>query len=152
MERHTVGLRETAVSSWQFESLIWDISSGFPLASYITLPSSESYLVYLRVLWCVCVCVCLAKMDSSKEAYTYLNITPFSDFQGTFLCMYGQEVLLVWSLYPQRTTQVAFPGRAGRGQDIYLLPYHHGKIHSMKKRGTSEHRNELGFECTLLIS
>ena len=99
MERHMVGLRETAVPSWQFELLIWDISSGFPLATYITLPSSESYLVYLRVLLCVCVCVCvLAKMDSSEEAYMQLDITPFFDLQGTFLCMYGQTPCLeFWS-------------------------------------------------------
>ena len=71
---------------------------------------------------CVCVCVCvLAKMDSSKEAYKLLDITPFFDLQGTFLCVYDQEALLVWSLCPQRTNQVAFPGRPGRGAR-HLLP------------------------------
>jgi len=28
--------------SWQFESLLWDISSGFPLANHPALPGSES--------------------------------------------------------------------------------------------------------------
>ena len=44
---HTGGLRGRVVPSWSFESLLWDISSGFPLASHLALPGSESYLVYL---------------------------------------------------------------------------------------------------------
>ena len=28
--------------SWQFESLLWDISSGFPLSNHPALPGSES--------------------------------------------------------------------------------------------------------------
>lgn len=28
--------------SWQFKSLLWDISSGFPLDNHLALPGSES--------------------------------------------------------------------------------------------------------------
>ena len=28
--------------SWQLESLLWDISPGFPLANHLALPGSES--------------------------------------------------------------------------------------------------------------
>ena len=41
---------ETATSLWSFESLLWGISSRFPLANHLALPGSELYLVYLRVL------------------------------------------------------------------------------------------------------
>ena len=41
---------ETATSLWSFESLLWGISSEFPLANHLALPGSELYLVYLGVL------------------------------------------------------------------------------------------------------
>ena len=50
---------------WSFESLIWGISSRFPLASHLAL---SPYLVYLRVLPCVREHL-LAKMDSSERPY-----------------------------------------------------------------------------------
>ena len=33
---------ERVLPSWQFKSLIWGISSGFPLADHFDLPGSES--------------------------------------------------------------------------------------------------------------
>ena len=41
-DRHTGGLREVVVPSWWLESLLWGITSGFPLASHFDLPGSES--------------------------------------------------------------------------------------------------------------
>lgn len=66
--------------------------------------------------------------------------------------MYGQEALLVWSLCSQRTTHVAFPGRAGRGARHLPPALSSWKNTQHKERGISEHGNELGFVCTLLIS
>ena len=42
MDRHTGGLRETVAPSWQFKSLIWGISSMFPLTNHFDLSDSES--------------------------------------------------------------------------------------------------------------
>ena len=33
---------ERAMPSWQSESLLWGISSGFPLTNHLALPGSES--------------------------------------------------------------------------------------------------------------
>ena len=41
MDRHTGGLIERVTPFW-FESLLWGISSGFPLTSHLALPGSES--------------------------------------------------------------------------------------------------------------
>ena len=35
---------ERATLLWSFESLLWRISSGFPLASHLALPGSEAIL------------------------------------------------------------------------------------------------------------
>ena len=40
--RHMGGLGERVTPSWQFESLLWGIPSGFPLANHLALPGSES--------------------------------------------------------------------------------------------------------------
>ena len=53
---------------WQFKSLIWGISSGFPLANHFDLSGSESNLVSLRILPRVYMHF-LGKMDSTEEAY-----------------------------------------------------------------------------------
>ena len=42
MDRHTGGLRERVTPSRQFESLLWGIASGFPLANHFDLPGSKS--------------------------------------------------------------------------------------------------------------
>ena len=42
VDRHMGRLRERATPSWLFESLLWSISSGFPLANHLVLAGSES--------------------------------------------------------------------------------------------------------------
>ena len=42
VDRHTGRLREGVVPSWQFKSLIWGISSMFPLTNHFDLPGSKS--------------------------------------------------------------------------------------------------------------
>ena len=59
---------ERLVPSWQFESLLWGISSGFPLASHLICLVQSPYLVYLRIFPCVCAHL-TAKMDSTEEAH-----------------------------------------------------------------------------------
>ena len=39
VDRH---MAERLLPSWQFKSLIWGISSGFPLANHFDLPGSQS--------------------------------------------------------------------------------------------------------------
>ena len=80
MDIHTGGLREEVMPLRQFESLIWGISSGFPLDNHHASPDLCPYLVYLRVLPCVHVHL-LAKMESSEKAYgqvdiIYYEVTP----------------------------------------------------------------------------
>ena len=42
MNRHTGRLREReSLNSWQFELLLWGISSGFLLAGHFDLPGSQ---------------------------------------------------------------------------------------------------------------
>ena len=62
--------RERVTPPWWFESLLWDISSRFPLTSHLALPGSESvFSIYLRrILLCVPAHL-LGKMDSTEEAY-----------------------------------------------------------------------------------
>ena len=45
MGRHMCGLRERVMPLWQFESLRWRISSGFPVVSHLALLDSESITV-----------------------------------------------------------------------------------------------------------
>ena len=42
VDRHTGELRERVAPLWQFESLLWGISSGFPLTNHLALSGSES--------------------------------------------------------------------------------------------------------------
>ena len=66
VDRHTGGLRVRVVPAWWFESLIWGISSGFPLVSHLALPGSESVFGLSQA---PPLCAHLsAKMDSSAEA------------------------------------------------------------------------------------
>ena len=70
VNRHTGRLRERVTLSWQFESLLWGISSRFPLTNHFDLPSSKSIFgVSQDFLMCACSVWLLAKMDSTEEAY-----------------------------------------------------------------------------------
>ena len=44
VDRHMGKLIERVTPSWKFKSLIWGISSGFPLANHFDLPGSKSVL------------------------------------------------------------------------------------------------------------
>ena len=59
---------ERITSSWYFESLIQCVSSGFPLVGILLCQALDSYLVYVRILYCMYMHL-LAKTDSSKEVY-----------------------------------------------------------------------------------
>ena len=81
------GLRERGTPLWQFESLIWGISSWFPLAGHLALPGSEpifslskaASLVAQRLKRLPCVYVPhLVKMSSSEEWVGQVGITYFT--------------------------------------------------------------------------
>ena len=59
---------ERVVTSWQFESLLWGISSGFALASHFDLPGSKSIFGISQIFPCVRTHL-LTEMDSTEEAY-----------------------------------------------------------------------------------
>ena len=84
-----IQVAQRVVQSWYFKSLIWGISSRFPLANHLALPGSGSVLVYLRVLSCVHG-LFLTKMDSSKQTYEKGDIFLFL----VFLCKYSWNVFL----------------------------------------------------------
>ena len=110
--------------SWQFESLLWSNSSGFPLANRLALPGSESVFGASQYPRCVHLHL-LAKMDSSKERQVLWGGAPPFDLQGDFLhtcsredtlkneeyvvfyLVSGQDsaplsLLLFWGICPQR--------------------------------------------------
>ena len=68
VDRHMGRLRERVTPAWQFESLIWGISSRFPLANHFGLPGSKSIFgVSQDFPMCVRAHL-LAKMDSTEKA------------------------------------------------------------------------------------
>ena len=69
VNRHTDRLREGVKPSWSSSSLIWGISSEFPLVSHIALPGSESVFCLSQGSPMSTHVHLLAKMDSNKEAY-----------------------------------------------------------------------------------
>ena len=60
VDRHTGRLRERVTPSWQFESLIWGISSVFPLTNHFDLPGSESIFSVSQDLP-MCACASLSQ-------------------------------------------------------------------------------------------
>ena len=60
VDRHMGGLRERLVPLWWFESLIWGISSRFPMANHLALPGSES-IFGLSQGPPMCMCVSLSQ-------------------------------------------------------------------------------------------
>ena len=66
-QTHMGGLRESrVVCSQQFTSLVWGISSGFPLANYLALPGSES-VTGLSQGPPMCALHLLAKMEFQRR-------------------------------------------------------------------------------------
>ena len=105
MQRDTQADSERVPLSWQFELLLWDISSGFPMANYIYLPGSRSISgisqdppmwahssrsqdgFYLRGLWIVSITPLL----TSKEPVYIVQSGRSSDFKKE---KYGVSYLL----------------------------------------------------------
>ena len=87
VDRHTGGLRERVAPLWQFESLIWGTSSGFPLANHFDLPGSTSIFgisqdrpmcarislsqdgFYLRGLWVDLTSLGITPLLTSREPF-----------------------------------------------------------------------------------
>ena len=88
---------------WQFESLIWGISSGFLWPVIFLCLVLSPYLVYLRVLPYGCAHL-LAKMDFSEEGFGQVDITPFLTSKEAFCaCIAGKvsstsRMRNMWSL------------------------------------------------------
>lgn len=68
MNRHTGRLRRESLNSWQFELLLWGISSGFPLAGHFDLPGSQ-FIFGISRDPPMCTHTSLSKMDFTEEAY-----------------------------------------------------------------------------------
>ena len=101
MDRHTNRIRVSPL--WQFESLLWGIYSGFPLASHLALPVSESVFDISKAPR-ICWMHPLAKTDSSKEAHGQIDITCFLPSKEPLCaCLVGNIFLTsrmrnMWSL------------------------------------------------------
>ena len=108
VDRDRDRLREShwVATSWWFESLLWGISSRFPLADHFDFPGSLSIFGTSQDLP-MCAKHLLAKMDSTQEACGYSvpwHYTPV-DIQGAFLCtcvlggflIFGNEKYVVWA-------------------------------------------------------
>lgn len=96
-DRHTGRLRESprVVLLWQFKSLLWGISSGFPLASHFDLPGSESMF---GISQAPPMC---ARASLSQDGFYYegpwvdYRLASFTfDLQGAFLPTCDQRGLL----------------------------------------------------------
>ena len=87
------GLTERIVPFWQFKSLIWGMSSGFPLANHLALPDSESELgVSQDPLMCVHTPL---KPSGFYQKGIWvetasLDIVPLSACKESFLCVCGK--------------------------------------------------------------
>ena len=79
--------KESCWVSWQFELLLWGISSGFPLANYFGLPGSESIFGISQDPPCVRTLRSLvAKMDpTSVWVEPPLTLLPLTS-AGSLLC------------------------------------------------------------------
>ena len=102
---------------WQFELLVWGISSGFPLANHFNLPVSP-YLVYFRILLCVCACAHVFLSQARRQTITQHHSS--FELQGTFLHICSRRGLL--TLRMKNTCSLIFyPGRAQYPLSIVLL-------------------------------
>ena len=85
---------------WQFKSLIWGISSGFPLASHFDLPGS-AYIFVISQSLSMHAHTFLSQDGFHSRGLQVLSISshhsPF-DLQGGFLCLRSQTGLLTWRI------------------------------------------------------
>ena len=115
-QAQTGGLRERIAPSWQFEPLIWGISSGFPLANHLALPCSLVRIWFIlgssyvcTHLECTLSCILEKRpMGRLTSLAMRCRLLPF-DLRGTFLSMCNQEGLL--DLENQKDV-VSYLGRA----------------------------------------
>ena len=74
MDRHTGRLRVRDAPSWWFKSLLWSITSGFPLANHFHFSGSKSVFGLSQYLP-MCAWYLLAKKNPSDEAHGEVNTT-----------------------------------------------------------------------------
>ena len=87
---------ERVAPSWQFESLLWGICSGFPLTNHFDLPCSKSVFGISQDLP-MCAHTSLSQDGFYLRGIWIDNITWHhspSDLQGAFLCMCSRGDLL----------------------------------------------------------
>ena len=98
VERHTGWTLESVRvrPSWQFELLLWGISSGFPLISHLNLPGSESIFGVSQILSCVHTRFAQPRwIPPQRLMGSWRQLASFSfGPQGVFLRMCGQGRLL----------------------------------------------------------
>ena len=120
------GLRERVAPLWKFESLLWGISSGFPLTNYLALPGSESVFGILQGPP-LCACAFLSQDGFQQRGLWVVDITyygvappPFLTSREPFCTCVVREVSLIsrmgimWSF-------ISYLGRAQPPLSIVLL-------------------------------
>ena len=99
VDRYTGRLRERVTPSWQFESLLWDIFSRFPLAHHFDLPGSKSVFGISQDLP-MCACASL-----SQDVFCWrglwvdlaaLSLTPLLTSKEPFCACVVREVSWLW--------------------------------------------------------
>ena len=84
VDRHTGGLRERVTHSWQFESLLWGISSRFPLTNHVALPGSES-IFGISQGPPLCACVSLSQDGFQQRGLWVVDVTYYEVAPPPFL-------------------------------------------------------------------
>ena len=133
-------LREShwVVPSWQFELLLWGISSTFPLGSHFDFSGSQ--LIFRTSLYLsMCVHKSLS-LDGFYQKGIWIGNIPWHSFPLTskepFLCVWGREVSWLWekkyvvwagsSLLPfvLLSSSWSFGPQGVNHQLLYPLPIH----------------------------
>ena len=92
MDRHTGGLRERVAPLRQFESLLWGISSRFPLTNHFDLPDSKSVFGVSQDRP-TCAGTSLCQDGFYRRGLWVVNVSwhhSLFDLQGAFLLMCSQ--------------------------------------------------------------
>ena len=119
VDRHTGGLRERVAPSWQFKSLIWGISSMFPLTNHFDLSDSES-IFGVSQAFPMCAHASLSQDGFYQRGLCVGLVTwhdsPF-DLQGAFLHVCSREGLLT----SRMRSLIFYLGRAEPPLSVVLL-------------------------------
>ena len=108
MDRCTGGLR--AAPFWWFDSLLWGISSGFPLASHPDLPGSEPVLGVSQDppmgAW-----VCISRPMGRLRTIALLTSKELSSWEG-FLDFKNEKYVVSYQQikFPKRKSKEEFSG------------------------------------------